>query len=95
MVSPTSIIAHTANRWTKIMPTYKVENNSARDKAIKVYGGSEVVKAGQSASVDNPQEFSDEQIEHYAAIGVVVTLAEKPKVDKPKMSKPESKFTKE
>ena len=72
------------------MPTYKVENNSARDKAIKVYGGSEVVKAGQSASVENPQEFSNEQIKDYAALSVVIALAEKPK-----MPKPESKFTKE
>ena len=72
------------------MPTYKIENNSARDKAIKVYGGSEVVKAGQSASVENPQEFSNEQIKDYAALSVVIALAEKPK-----MSKPESKSTKE
>jgi len=40
--------------------------------------------------VENPQEFSDEQIEDYAALGVVITLA-----GKPKMSKPESKSTKE
>jgi len=72
------------------MPTYKIENNSGRDKAIKVYGGSEVVKAGKSASVENPQEFNSEQIEDYAALGVVITLA-----GKPKMSKPEPKPTKE
>ena len=69
------------------MPTYKIENNSARDKAVKVYGGSEIVKAGKSSNVDNPQEFSSDQIEHYAGLGVVITLAEKPKMDKPKMSK--------
>jgi len=72
------------------MPTYKIENSSGRDKAIKVYGGSEVVKAGKSANVENPQEFSDDQIKDYAALGVVITLA-----GKPKMSKPESKLTKE
>jgi hypothetical protein len=72
------------------MPTYKIENNSGRDKAVKVYGGSEIVKAGKSATVDNPQEFNSEQIEDYAALGVVITLA-----GKPKMSKPESKSTKE
>ena len=72
------------------MPTYKISNNSTRDKAIKVYGGSVVVKAGKSANVENPQEFNSEQIEDYAALGVVITLA-----GKPKMSKPESKSTKE
>ena len=72
------------------MPTYKVENNSARDKAVKVYVGSVVVKAGKSANVENPQEFNSEQIEDYAALGVVITLA-----GKPKMSKPEPKPTKE
>ena len=72
------------------MPTYKISNNSARDKAVKVYGGSEIVKAGKSANVENPQEFNSEQIEDYAALGVVIMLA-----GKPKMSKPEPKFNKE
>ena len=71
------------------MPTYKVENNSPRAKAIKVYGGSEIVKAGQSASVENAQEFSNEQIEHFAALGVVITLA-----GKAKPAKTESKLIK-
>ena len=71
------------------MPTYKVENNSPRAKAIKVYGGSEIVKAGQSATVENAQEFSNEQIDYFASLSVVITLAVKPKA-----AKPESKFTK-
>ena len=69
------------------MPTYKVKNNSPRAKAIKVYGGSEIVKAGQSASVENAQEFSNEQIEHFAALGVVITIAVNPKPAK-NQSKP-------
>ena len=50
------------------MPTYKISNNSARDKAVKVYGGSEIVKAGKSANVENPQEFNSEQIEDYGRL---------------------------
>jgi len=76
------------------MPTYKVSNNSTRDKAVKVYGATQVVKAGKSAEVQNRKEFTDDQIEYYAGLNVVVTLAEKPKVDKPKMSKPGPKLTK-
>ena len=71
------------------MPTYKVENNSPRDKAIKVYGGSEIVKAGQSASVENAQEFSNEQIDYFASLSVVITLA-----GKAKPAKTESKLIK-
>ena len=71
------------------MPTYKVENNSPRAKAIKVYGGSEIVKAGQSATVENAQEFSNEQIDYFASLSVVITLA-----GKSKPAKTESKLTK-
>jgi len=77
------------------MPTYKVSNDSSRDKAIKVYGGSQVVKAGKSATVENRKEFTNDQIQHLAGLGVVVAPSENPKIDKPKMSKPESKSTKE
>jgi len=76
------------------MPTYNVSNDSFRDKAIKVHGGSVVVKAGKSATIDTLKEFSDDKIEHYAGLWVVIKLAEKPKVDKPKMSKPGPKLTK-
>jgi len=61
------------------MPTYKIENNSTRDKAIQLYGGSEVVKAGKSATIETLREFIDHQIHFYAGLGVVITLAGKSK----------------
>lgn len=61
------------------MPSYKVENGSARDKAIKVFGGMEVVKRGKTVTLENATEMSDEQIADFAAQGVTITDAGKAK----------------
>ncbi|WP_138438587.1 hypothetical protein [Marinobacter alexandrii] len=61
------------------MPSYKVENNSGRDKAIKVYGGLEVVKRGKSRTLDNASELTEGQIADFASQGVKITAASKAK----------------
>jgi len=55
------------------MPTYKIENTSSRDKAIRVFGGTEVVKAKGSATFENAQELSEDQIKDFARLGVKIT----------------------
>jgi len=71
------------------MPTYKVENGSGRDKAIKVYGGSEVVKRGKTATLENATELTKDQIADFAAQGVKITDAGKAKAtSKPAKAEP-------
>ena len=45
------------------MQTYKIENNSPRGKAFKVFGGVEEVKAGETRTLDLEYELAVEQIE--------------------------------
>ena len=71
------------------MPAYQVQNNSSRDKAIRVFGGTETVKSGGSATLDDAQELSEEQIKDFAFMGVIITLA-----GKAKPAKTESKLIK-
>jgi hypothetical protein len=75
------------------MPTYKIENGSSRDKAIKVYGGLEVVKAGKTATVKNAGELSKEQIKSFASQGVKITTpgAADPQPETSKPAKPKKK----
>ena len=61
------------------MPAYQVQNNSSRDKAIRVFGGTKIVKSGGSATLDDAQELSEEQIKDFAFMGVIITLAVKAK----------------
>ncbi|MCK2149527.1 hypothetical protein MYE70_10660 [Marinobacter alexandrii] len=61
------------------MPSYKVENNSGRDKAVKVYGGLEVVKRGETKTLENATEMTEAQIESFASQGVKVSVEEKAK----------------
>ena len=55
------------------MPAYKIENTSSRDKAIRVFGGTEIVKAKGSATLENAQELSEDQIGDFARLGVKIT----------------------
>jgi len=71
------------------MPAYQVQNNSSRDKAIRVFGGTEIVKSGGSATLDDAQELSEDQIGDFARLGVKITLA-----GKSKPAKTESKLIK-
>lgn len=61
------------------MPSYKVENNSGRDKAVKVYGGLEVVERGETKTIENATEMTERQIEDFAAQGVKISGAGKAK----------------
>ena len=71
------------------MPAYQVQNNSSRDKAIRVFGGTEVVKSRGSATLDDAQELSEDQIGDFARLGVKITAAGKSKTAKtePKLTK--------
>lgn len=67
------------------MPAYKFQNNSYRDKAIRSFGGTVVVKAGDSITLKNAQELSEDQIKDFADIGVIVTV---PAIPKPTKTQP-------
>lgn len=54
---------------------YEIENNSPFGKAFKVFGGTEVVKRGETKTVDCEYEFSDEQIEAFARDDVIIKPA--------------------
>ena len=71
------------------MPAYKIENTSYRDKAIRVFGGTEVVKAKGSATLENAQELSEDQIKDFARLGVKITApaSVKPAKNQPKQIK--------
>ena len=64
------------------MPAYQVQNTSSRDKAIRVFGGTEVVKAGASDTLQNAQELSEVEIEDFAQMGVKITIAGKADSDR-------------
>jgi len=61
------------------MPAYEVQNKSPRDKAIRVFGGTDIVKSGASVVLENALELSEDQIKDFADMGVIITLAGKAK----------------
>ena len=71
------------------MPAYQVQNNSSRDKAIRVFGGTEIVKSGGSETLDDAQELSEDQIKEFALMGVKITAPAsiKPAKNHPKQIK--------
>ncbi|WP_084398282.1 hypothetical protein [Henriciella aquimarina] len=54
---------------------YEIENNSPFGKAFKVFGGTEVVKRGETKTVDCEYEFAPEQVEAFARDDVIITPA--------------------
>jgi hypothetical protein len=56
------------------MPAYYFKNLSTRDKAIRVFGGTETVKAGASVILENALQLSQAQIKDFAEMGVIVTV---------------------
>lgn len=72
------------------MQTYKIENNSPRGKAFKVFGGVEEVKVGETRTLDLEYELADEQIEAFARDDVKITKASAAKPGKSEEEKPKS-----
>jgi hypothetical protein len=71
------------------MSAYQVKNNSSRDKAIRVFGGTQTVRAGASVILENALQLSEAQIKDFADMGVIITV---PIIPKP--AKNQSKFNK-
>ena len=55
------------------MTTYSVKNEGHLDKAFKVYGGFEVVRAGSGGEVTTTEPLTEEQLAALAQDGVKVT----------------------
>ena len=68
---------------------YEITNSSPRGKAFKVFGGTEIVKAGETKTVDIEGELADEQIEAFARDDVKITPSktndQKPELDREKV----------
>lgn len=55
---------------------YRIDNGSTRGKAFKVFGGTEVVKAGEEKTVDLEGEVTETFIEKMKAGGVLMRRAD-------------------
>lgn len=78
------------------MPKYEIQNNSPFGKAFKVFGGTEVVKRGETRTVDVEYEFAPEQIAAFARDDVTITpvkasASKSSKASASKDEKPEDK----
>lgn len=73
---------------------YKIENNSGRDIAVKVYGGTKTVKSGKTEIVDSLGAMAPERIARLKELGCKVQVAkattektEKSEGDDPKLDR--------
>ncbi|CAM5194734.1 putative protein OS=Bosea thiooxidans OX=53254 GN=SAMN05660750_03333 PE=4 SV=1 [Bosea thiooxidans] len=55
------------------MPVYLIKNGSHVDKAFKVYGGHEIVRAGDQGTVETLDPLSDEMLAALERDGVEVS----------------------